>query len=86
MKYTTEKITGREIRVGDVIQSPAMRRPHKVSAAHPSSTGNTMEIETAIAPKMADGSWGSFETLGCDYRVGMGSTCRRFVDLSEVTA
>lgn len=74
-----ETITGAEIRVGDVIQSAAMtNRPHKVTAAHESSTGNTIEIETAIASKYADGTWGEFEILGRDYRIGKSSKVKRF--------
>lgn len=77
------EIKGRDIRRGDVIQSAAMKRPHKVVAAWPSSTGNTVEIETAIAPKMADGTYGEWQTIGVDYRIGMGSKVKRFPEMSE---
>lgn len=56
-------IQGREIQVGDVIRSAAMRTMATVTAAYPSSTGNTMEVSFLAGP---------------DYRIGMGSKVKLY--------
>jgi len=65
-------IEGRDIQVGDVIRSAAMRREREVKDIHPSSTGNTVEVR--VEGEYVD-PW---------YRIGVASKVRLYSRIEEI--